>query len=265
MKKVLVFLVSIILITTLLAACTQSGPASVLDKIKKGGKIVVGTSADYPPYEFVDSTGKKAGFDIELMEEIGKRMGVKVEWADMPFDSLIAAVKEGKIDASISCFNYNEDRAKEVGFSKEYYNSEDSFIANKDFTGKIEKPEDVAAYKLGVQSGTVQDTWIKENLIDKNLIKETNVQLYERVDQAALDLEAGRIQILMSDYVPAKALLKAHPGFQMLFHEAIASAGPINIVLPLNDGKMKTEIDKIIDTLKTEGVIDQLAAKYFGD
>jgi ABC-type amino acid transport substrate-binding protein len=265
MKKVLVFLVSIILITTLLAACTQSGPASVLDKIKKDGKIVVGTSADYPPYEFVDSTGKKAGFDIELMEEIGKRMGVKVEWADMPFDSLIAAVKEGKIDASISCFNYNEDRAKEVGFSKEYYNSEDSFIANKDFTGKIVKPEDVAAYKLGVQSGTVQDTWIKENLIDKNLIKETNVQLYERVDQAALDLEAGRIQILMSDYVPAKALLKAHPGFQMLFHEAIASAGPINIVLPLNDGKMKTEIDKIIDTLKTEGVIDQLAAKYFGD
>jgi ABC-type amino acid transport substrate-binding protein len=265
MKKVLVFLVSIILITTLLAACTQSGPASVLDKIKKDGKIVVGTSADYPPYEFVDSTGKKAGFDIELMEEIGKRMGVKVEWADMPFDSLIAAVKEGKIDASISCFNYNEDRAKEVGFSKEYYNSEDSFIANKDFTGKIEKPEDVAAYKLGVQSGTVQDTWIKENLIDKNLIKETNVQLYERVDQAALDLEAGRIQILMSDYVPAKALLKAHPGFQMLFHEAIASAGPINIVLPLNDGKMKTEIDKIVDTLKTEGVIDQLAAKYFGD
>jgi ABC-type amino acid transport substrate-binding protein len=85
------------------------------------------------------------------------------------------------------------------------------------------------------------------------------------VDQAALDLEAGRIQILMSDYVPAKALLKAHPGFQMLFHEAIASAGPINIVLPLNDEKIKTEIDKVIDTLKTEGVIDQLAAKYFGE
>jgi ABC-type amino acid transport substrate-binding protein len=265
MKKVLIFLISIILITTLLAACTQSGPSSVLDKIKKDGKVVVGTSADYPPYEFVDSAGQKAGFDIELMEEIGKRMGVKVEWTDMPFDSLIAAVKEGKIDASISCFNYSEDRAKEVGFSKEYYNSEDSFIANKDFTGKIEKPEDVAAYKLGVQSGTVQDTWIKENLIDKNLIKEENVQQYERVDQAALDLEAGRIQILMSDYVPAKALLKVHPGFQMLFHEAIASAGPLNIVLPLNDEKIKTEIDKVIDTLKTEGIIDQLAAKYFGE
>jgi len=265
MKKVLIFIISIILITTLLAACTQSGPASVLDKIKKDGKVLVGTSADYPPYEFVDSTGKKTGFDIELMEEIGKRMGVKVEWVDMPFDSLIAAVKEAKIDVSISCFNYDEERAKEVGFSKAYFNSEDSFIANKDFTGKIEKPEDVAAYKLGVQSGTTQDTWIKENLIDKNLIKEENVQLYERVDQAALDLAAGRIDILMADYVPAKALLKANPGFQMLLHEAIASAGPLNIVLPLNDEKVKTEIDKAIDTLQTEGVIDQLAAKYFGE
>ncbi len=265
MKKVLVFLISVILITTLLAACTQSGPTSVLDKIKNEGKIMVGTSADYPPYEFVDSTGQKTGFDIELMEEIGKKMGVTVEWVDMPFDSLIAAVKEGKIDVSISCFNYSEERAKEVGFSKEYFNSEDSFIANKDFTGKIEKPEDVAAYKLGVQSGTTQDTWIKENLIDTNLIKEENVQQYERVDQAALDLEAGRIDILMADYVPAKALVASHPGFQMLLHEAIASAGPINIVLPLNDEKVKTEIDKAIDALQTEGVIDQLAAKYFGE
>ncbi|HSN93894.1 MAG TPA: transporter substrate-binding domain-containing protein, partial [Anaerolineaceae bacterium] len=138
-------------------------------------------------------------------------------------------------------------------------------IANKDFTGKIEKPEDVAAYKLGVQSGTTQDTWIKENLVDTNLIKEENVQLYERVDQAALDLAAGRIDILMADYVPAKALLKANPGFQMLLHEAIASAGPINIVLPLNDEKVKAEIDKAIDALQTEGVIDKLAAKYFGE
>ena len=265
MKKVLIVLVSIILISTLLVACTQSGSASVLDKVKKDGKIMVGTSADYPPYEFVDSTGQKTGFDIELMEEIGKKMGVKVEWVDMPFDSLIAAVKEGKIDVSISCFNYSEERAKEVGFSKEYFNSEDSFIANKDFTGKIEKPEDVAAYKLGVQSGTTQDTWIKENLIDTNLIKEENVQQYERVDQAALDLEAGRIDILMADYVPAKALLAAHPGFQMLLHEAIASAGPINIVLPLNDEKIKTEIDKAIDALQADGTIDQLAAKYFGE
>ncbi|MEA4813159.1 MAG: ABC transporter substrate-binding protein [Anaerolineaceae bacterium] len=265
MKKVLLSIISIILITGFLAGCTQTATTSVLEKIKKDGKVLVGTSADYPPYEFVDSTGKKAGFDIELMEEIAKRLGVSVEWVDMPFDSLIAAVKEGKINMSISCFNYSEERAKEVGFSKEYFNSEDSFIANKDFTGKIEKPEDAAQYKLGVQSGTVQDTWIKENLLDKGLIKEENVQHYERVDQAALDLEAGRIQVLMSDYVPAKALLKAHPGFQMLYHSAIAAAGPINIVLPIHDEKIKTEIDKIIDTLKEEGFIDKLAAKHFGE
>lgn len=265
MKKVSIVLISIILVTSILTACTQSGPASVLDKVKKEGKVLVGTSADYPPYEFVDDTGQKTGFDIDLMEEIAKRMGVKVEWVDMPFDSLIAAVKEGKIDMSISCFNYSEDRAKEVGFSKEYFTSEDSFIANKDFTGKIEKPEDVAAFKLGVQSGTVQDTWIKENLIDTKLISEESVQHYERVDQAALDLEAGRIDILMADYVPAKALLKAHDGFQMLYHEAIASAGPINIVLPFKDEKIKAEVDQTIDALLSEGVIDQLATKYFGE
>jgi polar amino acid transport system substrate-binding protein len=78
--------------------------------------VVVGTSADYPPFEFVDEAGITTGFDVELMNEIGKRMGVTVEWTDMPFDSLIAAVQEGKIDMSIAAFNYDENGIKQSIF-----------------------------------------------------------------------------------------------------------------------------------------------------
>ena len=156
MKKRFLFVVALALVAAMLVACATES-TSVLDKIQKAKKVSVGTSADYPPYEYLDDAGNKTGFDIELMEEIAKRMGVELEWVDMPFDSLVAAVAGGKLDMSISCFNYDEERDKTVDFSEAYYTTEDAFVVSGAFTGTITEPEDAANYKVGVQSGTVQD------------------------------------------------------------------------------------------------------------
>lgn len=247
------------------AAPTEAAASgSHLDAIKKAGKLVVGTSADYPPYEFVDDKGAFTGFDIELITEIAKRMGVELEIVDMPFDSLIAAVQENKLDLSISCFNYSEERDQTVDFSDAYYTSEDSFMVKTDFTGKLEKPEDVANMKVGVQSGTTQDTWLTDNLVSKGLLPEANLSRYERVDQAALDLVAGRIEVLMSDYVPAQAIMKKNTGLTVLYH-GVLSTGPLNIVLRDGDKELQAEVNKHIKDLSDEGFIDDLAVKYFSE
>ena len=279
MKKGLILFALVILMAVSLLGCqpqapaTQAttppetavpAPASKLDTIKSAGKIMVGTSADYPPYESVDNAGNYVGFDIELMAAIAEGMGVTLEWVDMPFDSLVAAVQENKIDLSISCFNYNEERDLKVDFSEAYYTSEDAFLVGKGFTGTIAKPEDVAAFKVGVQSGTVQDEWLTTNLVDTGLLKAENLSRYERVDQAALDLEAGRVDVLMADYVPAKALVKQFDGFSVVLH-AVLSTGPLNIVLPNGDVALKAEIDKQIKALQDSGKIDELAEKYFSE
>lgn len=109
MKLTWKVLAVVVLISLVFSACASQA-ANRLEAIKAAGVIKVGTSADYPPFEYVDANGNKIGFDIELMEEIARRMGVKLEWVDMPFDSLIAGVQEGKIDISISAFNYTEER-----------------------------------------------------------------------------------------------------------------------------------------------------------
>ncbi len=266
MKKHFLLVVVIVLITSLLFACgtKTEEPASILDKIQTNKKVVVGTSADYPPYEFVDEAGNKTGFDIELMAEIAKRMGVELEWVDMPFDSLVAAVSSGKLDMSISCFNYDEERDKTVDFSEAYYTTEDAFVVNKTFTGTISVPEDIVAYKVGVQSGTVQDGWLTDNLIANGLLPEANLSRYERVDQAALDLANGRIDILMADLVPIQAYVAQNPDLQVVYKGEL-STGPINIVLPDGDTTLKAEIDRIIKELQAEGFIDALAVKYFSN
>lgn len=264
MKKSLVFLVLIVLTAGLLAGCAGQKADSVLDKIKTAGKVVVGTSADYPPYEYVDEAGKFTGFDIDLMTEIARRMGVELVWTDMPFDSLVAAVQEGKIDMSISCFNYTEERDAQVDFSDAYYTSEDAFLVTEAFTSTIADPLEVAQYKIGVQSGTVQDDWVTTELVDAGLMPESQLSRYERVDQAALDLQSGRIDVLVADSVPAQAIMKQFGNLKIVY-EGMLYTGPINIVLPDGDATLQAEVNRIIKELQDEGFIDALALKYFSE
>lgn len=263
MKRVLISLLLAAMLASTLVACGPKAAANHLEAIKQAKVIKVGTSADYPPFESVDANGNKVGFDIDLMEEVAKRMGVTVEWVDMPFDSLIAAVQEGKIDMAISAFNYTEERDQQIDFSEAYYTSEDSFMVLDTFAGTIGKPEDVANFKIGVQSGTTQDGWLTDNLVTPGLLKEENLFRYDRVDQAALDLKSGRIDVLMSDYVPAQALAQQQGGMKIIYH-GVLSSGPVNMVIPDGDAELKTELDTIIKALADEGFISQLALKHIG-
>ena len=180
----------------------------------------------------------------------------------MPFDSLIAAVQEGKIDASISAFNYSEERDQTVDFSDAYYTSEDAFTVAETFTGSIVNPEDVAAFKIGVQTGTTQDSWLTDTLVAGGKLSEENLFRYDRVDQAMLDLKNGRIDVMMSDYVPAQALATQLGGLKIVYH-GVLSSGPINIVIPEGDKELQQAINEIIKQLQAEGFIDALAVKYF--
>ena len=92
MKNVSKILVLALVLTVLLTAC---GP-------KEADKLTIGTSADFPPFEYIDENGDFAGFDIDLINKMSEIMGVEIEIVDMPFDSLVASVQEGKIDMSVA-------------------------------------------------------------------------------------------------------------------------------------------------------------------
>lgn len=260
--KRLLMLVLVLTLAIGVVGCQSS--TDHLAAIKEAGKVVVGTSADYPPFEFVDEAGNTTGFDVELMNEIGKRMGVTVEWTDMPFDSLIAAVQEGKIDMSIAAFNYDEERDKTVDFSDPYYTTEDSFVVLDGFTGDLSDPMNLANFTVGAQSGTVQDGWITDNLVTPGLLPAEKYFTYERVDQAALDLQAGRIEVLMADYVPAQAVVSQYGGMKIVYH-GVLSTGPLNIVLPEGDTNLRNEVNRILKEMQDDGFVDQLAVKYFSE
>jgi len=235
MKKIL-FLGSIIMIMALmLTACGSKEPANHLEAIQQDGKMVVATSADFPPYEFVDE-------------------GV----IDMPFDSLLAAVQEGKIDLTIAAFNYTEERDKSVDFTDAYQESWTVIMVTDDFAGTLVTAEDIAGYIIGSQTGSTGDTWATETLVDTGLMSEKNLFRYERVDQGLLDLQAGRVDIYLVDNVPAETYAKQMGGLKVISLPDIFDVKTVNIIVPEGDAALTAALNDVIAELKSEGYIANL-------
>lgn len=242
-------------------AAGEAAPAAAEDgklaAIKAAGKLVVGTSADYAPYESVDADGNFVGYDMDLIRAIGEKLGVEVEIQDMPFDSLIAAVQEGKIDAVIAAMQATAERDEQVDFTIPYRMTKDAFVAAGDSTLVIEKPEDAAGKSIGAQTGTVQEGWIQDTLVAAGLTAADQVFSYERADQAALDVANGRIELLLMDAEPSIALAE-ETGLKILLITELTTEGGKSIAIPDGAADLKAELDRIIQELIDDGTVQKI-------
>ncbi len=228
-----------------------------LAEIQAAGKLVVGTSADYAPYESIDESGAFVGYDMDLIRAIGEKLGVEVEIQDMPFDSLIASVQEGKIDAVIAAMQATAERDEQVDFTIPYRMTKDAFVAAGDSTLVIEKPEDAAGKSIGAQTGTVQEGWIQDTLVDAGLTAADQVFSYERADQAALDVANGRIELLLMDAEPSIALAE-ETGLKILLITELTAEGGKSIAIPEGAADLKAELDRIIQELIDDGTVQKI-------
>ena len=110
-------------------APAEEGP--VMKKIKESGKLVVGTEAQYAPYEFKDLDANFAGCDMWLAQQIADALGVELEVVDMSFDGIIPAVQSSQVDIGIAAFTVTEERAQVIDFSEVYEKSPQAVIVKK--------------------------------------------------------------------------------------------------------------------------------------
>ena len=168
----------------------------LLDRIKSRGSIIVGTSADYPPFEnFNVTTQMIEGFDIDVTEMIGDALSVTVDWRDIPFDSLIGACKSGEIDMIAAAMTYDKDRAKELAPSITYITVSQAVIVKLSSILTITSLDNLTAYTVGVQSGTV----MQQELEDLNMTVGLDLITYARADLLIADLDLGTIDAAYAD------------------------------------------------------------------
>ncbi len=235
------------------AGC-QSKPANEWEEIEQEGKMIVGTSADYPPFEYINEQDEFAGFDVELMNEIGERLGVEIEWQDIAFDGLIGSLQTGKIDAAIAAMSATAERDEQIDFTQNYYIGKDAVLVAEDSGIDVGAKEDLAGYKIGVQTGTIQDDWITENLTEEDISR------YERAEQAVLDLKSGRIDVVAMDFFAAMSFVD-EGGVELALETNFAEEH-MAIAIPEGAETLQERLNEVIDELREEGFIDELVMEY---
>jgi ABC-type amino acid transport substrate-binding protein/heat shock protein HslJ len=229
------------------------------ERVKDAGKIIVGTSMNYPPFEFYVGPAQVDGLDIALMNEIGEHLGVEVEYHDLAFDGLGNALLLRQIDAAIAAISVTAERMALVGFSNVYFVSLDAILGQEDTEITIDDVQDLAGYRVGVQSGTVYEEWLQTTLVDTGLMRPANLHVYVDIGQALRDLGEGRLDLVVMDLPPAELAIE-----QGEF--SIAGQG-LNqqlyaLALRKGDDALRTEINRVMSELQSEGKFLELAEHY---
>lgn len=184
----------------------SAAPAGLVDSIKAKGKLVVGTEAQYAPYEFKDLDANFAGCDMWLAQQIADKLGVELEIVDMAFDGIIPAVQSGQVDLGIAAFTKTPERAEVIDFSDLYETSAQLLIVKAGNADVYSTKEALAGQKVGAQKGTIQSQLIQSALPNSELFE------LEKYPALALEVQNGNIAGLVVDQAVGEALVSTSNG-----------------------------------------------------
>jgi polar amino acid transport system substrate-binding protein len=171
-------------------------PAAPVDNslttVTSRGTLIVGTSADYEPFEFLNATNDVVGFDADLMEYIADYMGVTIVWQNMEFDSLVGACTAGTIDVIAAAMFLTVERAGVLSHSIPYLQTQMSVVVMNDSVISISNLDDLDGYTVGVQTGSVEDETISD-------VDGVTVTRFATADLMYVALDAGTVDAIFLD------------------------------------------------------------------
>jgi ABC-type amino acid transport substrate-binding protein len=240
-----------------LTACGGATPAAQnhLEQIKAAGKIVLGTSADYPPYEFhktVDGKDTIVGWEIEMAEAIAKDLGVKLEIKESGFENLIADLNAKKVDFVISAMTITDKRKENVDFSNAYWQGGQSVLVLKENADKIKSAADLKGKTIGVQLGSTGEEEGKK-------IEGAKLKPVDKFEAIILDLLAGKVDAVISGYTVAKNYEKNNPKLAMV---AQLSSEDNGVAFRKGDKELVEAVNASLKKLTADGKIEELVKKY---
>lgn len=224
------------------------------EKIKERGELRVGLSADYAPMEFEHTVNGKteyAGVDIDLAKKIAKDNNLKLKIVNMSFDSLLGALKTGKIDIIISGMTSTPERKKQVDFSDSYMMTKNIMLVKKDKVNEYKDIKDFNNKKVGAQKGTEQEK------IAQTEIENASITSLSRLPDVILALKSGKVEGAVVEKPVAEAYLKQNPKLgisNVKFNEE--EKGTV-IAVPKDSPKLLSQINKTIKEVKDKGLIDK--------
>jgi lysine/arginine/ornithine transport system substrate-binding protein len=245
----------------LLLAAALTAPCVRDARADDAAVLRIGTEGAYPPFEYRDASGALKGFDVEIGDALCAKMQVKCVWTPQDFDGLIPALRAGKIDMIISSLSVTAERARAIDFTKPYYQTASQLVALKT-SGITDDFNTLKGKTVGVQSGTIHQSYLEDRHPD---IAE---KAYNTIDEADLDLEAGRVdavladKLLMYDWLKKEGEAKGYDYVGKPIDDPILG-GNVAIGVAKGNGALKARLDSAIDQLLADPAYDRIAAGYF--
>jgi lysine-arginine-ornithine-binding protein len=231
---------------------------------KDWSTIRFGVDASYPPFESKSADGKLVGFDVDLGNEICKRLNAKCVWVENAFDGMIPALKARKFDGVLSAMSMTPQRKEQIAFSDRMWRTPTNLVAKK---GSNIQPTvaSLQGKSVGVEQGSIQETWAKANWGTKGV----NVVSYQDQDQVYTDLISGRLDAALQDGVQVNLGFLGKPrgaGFAFTGGEpqdlkTLGNGAAIG--LRKEDTDLKAKIDQALGDMVKDGTYKKIEAKYF--
>lgn len=268
MTKVLKKVISLAVVSAMVmmvSGCGQSKAGdsshSRLEEIKQRGYIEVATEPYFAPYEFIDPSkpeGEKyVGSDIELAKYIAKDLGVELRIVPLEFSAVLAGVSDGKYDLALSALAYTPEREKAMSLSKGYYFSkEDSghgLLVRTEDIGVINTPDNLADKTVVVQSGSLQELFLNEQVPATKEVKKVSSTM-----DGFLMVQEGKADVSITSIDLAQLYIDSNPtcGLQLVegfkFTEDESTAGT-RAGIPPNEPELTEYINSIIDKVMADG------------
>lgn len=271
LKKIMVLALSAAMLLTVLTGCGSSETAAtqapqateapaaeqpaaeastLLEQIKAKGKLVVGTEAQYAPYEFKDFDANFVGCDMWLAQQIADSLGVELEIVDMSFAGIIPAVQSGQVDLGIAAFTNTPERAEEIDFSDLYETSAQLLIVKTGNADTYSTKEALAGQKVGAQKGTIQSQLIQSALPDSELFE------LEKYPALALEVQNGNIAGLVVDQAVGESLVANSNGelevSNFEFSAEEASFGK-SVVIAKGNEDLVAAVNEVVNKVTSDG------------
>lgn len=252
MRKGLLLLLSIVMVFGI-AGCSQKTNTA---KTEKNETFRFAMSGLYKPFNFQDQNGNLVGFDVEIGNEIAKRMGKKAEPVTNPWETILVGLTSGKYDAIIGSMAITEERKKNADFSQPYYRSgAQVFVAANN--QEITKTDDIKNKKIGVVKNSTYGELALVYTDKDNLFE------YDSDLTALQDLETGRVDVVITDQMV---------GFRVIKEGAIdiidvgdpLSMDEMGIPVKKGNTELLDQINKALDEMIADGTYEQISKKWFG-
>jgi len=224
--------------------------------------LKMGVEGAYPPFNSIDASGKVVGFDVDIGNELCKRINRQCQWVTQQWDGMIPALQTGKFDVMVSSMTITPERSAQVLFTVPYYYSY-AMMASHVGSGLVFSREGLAGKTIGIQAGTSHEPWLPKKYGTGFQIKP-----YPSTDDMFLDFENGRLDGIFADVVIIKPWIAEHGGDSVYEQVGETVTDPdlgnaIGIAVRKEDTALAAQLNKAIGAIVEDGTFAAIAAKYF--